>query len=358
MERRDGLLLLNAVGLFGHQIRALEAEYGDIVQAIERALSGDTDGDLLLDKLGAACSVFDLNSYKEKLRGLGVQATTILDGDYPDLLLEIDDAPMVLYHRGELNSPSYSLAVVGSRKCTSYASWTVDKLVQGLSEYGVTIVSGLALGVDKLAHIAALENGMRTVAVLGNGLDTVYPKSHLSLANRILDCCGAIISEFPLGAPPLPFHFPMRNRIISGLSLGVLVIEAQQKSGTLITAGLAAAQGREVFAVPGNINSLYSQGTNHLIRDGAKLVSRVEDIVEEIPSLMAMKQSAEQIQRDLSDLSDGERRIYELLVEEDRTIDELVALTNVNIGELTGQITLLEMRGLVRAMDNRWFIID
>lgn len=203
------------------------------------------------------------------------------DENYPCLLKEIYDPPQQLYYLGELKArEKFPLAVVGTRKISFYGKKATERLVNGLCQAGLTIVSGLALGVDGLAHQIALENGTRTIAVLGSGLDTVYPPDHKKLAKRIIDTGGALVSEYPPKTKPSKLTFPARNRIVAGMSLGVLVIEAPIKSGAMITARLALDQGREVFAVPGDIYSENSQGCNLLIKKGAKPVTKIEDILE------------------------------------------------------------------------------
>ena len=203
------------------------------------------------------------------------------DENYPRLLKEIYDPPQQLYCLGESKArEKFPLAVVGTRKISFYGRKTTEYLVNGLCQAGLTIVSGLALGVDGLAHQIALENGTKTIAVLGSGLDTVYPPAHKKLAKRIVDSGGALVSEYPPKTQPSKMTFPARNRIVAGISLGVLVIEAPMKSGALITARFALEQGREVFAVPGSIYSENSQGCNLLIKTGAKPVTKVEDILE------------------------------------------------------------------------------
>src|SRR2546423_13549696 len=221
-----------------------------------------------------------------RVRELGADVLVLDDGTYPALLREIDDPPITLYVKGEwqtcLDAPC--VALVGSRRCSTYGQNTATMLARELASRGVTIISGLARGIDAAAHRGALEAGGRTVAVLGTGVDEVYPRDHKKLAAEILDKGGALVSQFPLATPPLPENFPYRNRIISGLSLGTVLIEAAENSGSLITARLALEQGREVFAVPGNITSRNSFGTNYLIKAaGAKLVQQWQDVAAELP---------------------------------------------------------------------------
>lgn len=225
------------------------------------------------------------NAEVERLGRLGIDVVVLADEDYPALLREIHDPPIVLYLRGawreSLRQPC--LAVVGSRRSSSYGVNAAQSLARELAASQLTIVSGLARGIDAAAHRGALEAGGRTIAVVGTGLETTYPPEHEKLADEILAAAGALLSEFPLGTPPLPQNFPYRNRILSGLSFGVLIVEAAEHSGSLITARLAYEQGRDVFAVPGNITSQTSFGPNYLIKDGAKLIQCGRDVLEELP---------------------------------------------------------------------------
>src|SRR6184192_4930408 len=222
----------------------------------------------------------------EKVRKLGSDILVLDDGIYPALLRETYDPPVTLYVKGAwaecLERPC--IAIVGSRRCSTYGQNAALMLSRELAQRGVTIVSGLARGIDAAAHRGALEAGGRTVGVMGTGLDQIYPRDHKKLADEILAKKGALVTQFPLGTPPVSENFPYRNRVISGLSLGVVIVEAAEYSGSLITARLALEQNREVFAVPGNITSAQSFGPNHLIKQGAKLVDQWIDVIEEFPA--------------------------------------------------------------------------
>ena len=211
---------------------------------------------------------------------------TFLAEDYPKVLLEIPDPPPYLYVKGELRGSETAVAVVGSRRASTYGMLTTTRLATELAAHGVTVVSGMARGVDTAAHRGALSGGGRTIGVLGCGIDVVYPPENRKLFEEMAEK-GALVSEFPLGTLPLAENFPRRNRIISGMSRGVLVVEAMENSGSLITAQFALDQGREVFAIPGNINTSSSRGANRLIKQGAKLVESVDDILEELPQMSA-----------------------------------------------------------------------
>lgn len=294
---------------------------------------------------------FDFDSYFVRLEELEVRVLCSEEESYPKLLKEIAGKPPILYVKsakdieasGKILSAK-AIAVVGTRKVTGYGRQVTEMITEGLVDSGLVIVSGLARGVDEIAHETAINNKGLTIAVLGCGLDLVYPPEHKELANRIVKLGGALVSEFPLGMAAVPGNFPARNRIISGLSLGVVVTEAAEDSGSLITASDAAEQGREVFAVPGPITSPLSKGTSELIKKGAKLVSGVEDILEEL----GVRQVACRGMRDLGELGDGERKIIELLQNENLHIDEMARKLEIEMGKLGGMLSILEIKGIIR----------
>ncbi len=242
----------------------------------------------LVESFLAFRKTFDVNSYNLRLRNLRVETICLEEDNYPKTLKEISDPPFLIYVKSENKDQIWeifkkrAIAVVGTRKVTDYGKQVTEKITKGLVENNFVIISGLARGVDKIAHETTINSKGLTVAVLGCGLDVVYPPEHTDLEKKIIKNGGLIISEFPLGTQPNPGNFPVRNRIISGLSLGVVVTEAAEKSGSLITASCAAEQGREVFAVPGPITSPLSSGNSELLKKGAKLVTKVEDILEEL----------------------------------------------------------------------------
>ena len=291
----------------------------------------------------------------ERLRIEKAKLVTVFDEEYPKKLKEIDSPPYILYYKGSLEKiNNISIAVVGSRKATAYGKWCAQKLTHELAEIGVNIVSGLAVGIDSIAHKAALEAGANTYGVIGCGINVVYPKRNAEMYRQIIEKGGAVISEYYFNIQPFAYNFHDRNRIISGLSEGVLVIEAQERSGTLITAGHAANQGREIFAVPGNIDSLYSKATNGLIRDGAKLTASIDDIVEEILELKVRVRKQNNI--DYSKLSDNQKKIIACIKSGFSTIDELEQNTNIQTGELLSQLTLLEMKGIITQTPNKFLL--
>ncbi|MBI1766519.1 MAG: DNA-protecting protein DprA [Acidobacteria bacterium] len=312
------------------------------------------------------------NAEIERLEALHARVITLEDEDYPALLREIHDPPIALYVRGDLPR-AYAqpcLAVVGSRRCSTYGVNTAQMLARDLAANGLTIVSGMARGIDAAAHRGALEvaeAGGQTIAIVGTGLETIYPKEHKGLEAEIM-AHGAVISEFPLGTPPLPQNFPYRNRILSGLCFGVLVVEAAEHSGSLITARLAYEQGREVFAVPGNITSQTSFGPNYLIKDGAKLVQQWRDVVEELP--LDMKEKILDVQR-LAEQKDGnvqplfpavefsasERQLLEILsADVPAHIDQLLMSSGLASAELMNALLSLEMKDRIRELPGKSFI--
>jgi DNA processing protein len=287
---------------------------------------------------------------------IGAKLLTINDGLYPSNLKNIPDAPPLLYMRGEiLPEDRQAIAVVGSRTFTDYGRRATERIVGHLAELGLTIVSGLARGIDSCAHRAALRAGGRTIAVFGCGLDRIYPGENVKLADEIL-ASGAWLSEFPLGTRPDPVNFPRRNRLISGLSLGVVVVEAGEKSGALLTAGCALEQNREVFAVPGDITKATSVGTNSLIQQGAKLVTSLEDILEELKGLGITKDRGRREKEREVSLPREERRVYDLLSEAPLHIDKLTESLESRTSEVLTALLALELKGLVRQLPGKRFV--
>ncbi len=306
------------------------------------------------------------------IRKFGGEILILDDGVYPSLLREIYDPPLALYVKGAwaecLERPC--VAIVGSRRSSTYGLNAATMLARDLAQRGVTIVSGFARGIDAAAHRGAMEGGGRTVAVLGTGIDQVYPRDHKKLADEILATGGALVTQFPLATPPVSENFPYRNRIISGLSLGVVVVEAAENSGSLITARLAIEQNREVFAVPGNITSRNSFGTNYLIKGaGAKLVQQWQDIAAELPPqvaanllpppLAAKKKESftDQLAMMPQDLTGYEQSIFKLLsADSPAHIDALLDRSRISISDLNAALLTLEIRDLVRALPGKCFV--
>ena len=333
--------------------------------ASERELTEVGLGEGLVKRFIEFRKTFDFGGYFQKLERLGIEVLCADEEGYPKLLKEVQSFPPVLYAKsiksitGITSLPAESagikggtaifekkaIAVVGTRKVTGYGRQVTEMIVEGLVASGLVVVSGLARGVDEIAHKTTINNNGLTIAVLGCGLDLIYPPEHKDLAEKVVESGGAIVSEFPMGMAAVPGNFPARNRIISGLSLGVVVTEAAEDSGSLITASNAAEQGREVFAVPGPITSPLSRGTSELIKKGAKLVSGVEDILEE---LGVKEVSKVRDLRDMVDLTDGEKKIVDLLENENLHIDEMARRLEVDTGKLGGILSILEIKGIIR----------
>ena len=286
---------------------------------------------------------------------------TLTDSNYPRLLREIPDPPPFLYVYGRLEGHSGNLAVVGSRNATAYGLSTTHNLCASLASHNLTIVSGMARGIDTAAHEGALAAKGQTIAVLGSGLERIYPVENRKLFHRIAEN-GAVVSEFPLMAEPEAHHFPIRNRIISGMSLGTIVVEATRKSGSLITARLAAEQNREVFAVPGSIQSFKSAGTHTLIKQGAKLVEHAQDVIEELAPFVQFNESLEnnpwdQTGEKLGLLSGDEVRVYHALEPYPVHIDDLVRKISMKPGKLLSILLKLELNGMVQQSPGKLFSI-
>lgn len=283
----------------------------------------------------------------ENIEKENVKIITYMDENYPKKLLEILDYPKILYLKGTLNKEDLdSIAVVGARKPTQYGKTVTEKITRGLSKAKITIVSGMAEGIDSIAHKVSLENNNRTIAVLGTGIDIIYPTKNRELYGNIINN-GCVISEYPLGTKGLPYNFPLRNRIISGLSTGIVITEAKKKSGTLITAEYGLEQGKDIFSVPGNINSLNSEGTNNLIKDGAKLTQTVEDILEEIPEFKDRIHLLKEEKIEVN-LSIEEKRIVDYLKVEPKSLEYISIETKIPVSKLFGIMTILEMKKQVR----------
>lgn len=305
--------------------------------------------------LVAGRSSIDPDAELDRLSKAGVRLITVRDDAYPRRLKQIHAPPPVLFVRGNiLDEDERSVAVVGTRKASAYGREVAAALAGDLARAGVTVVSGLARGIDGVAHDAALAAGGRTIAVLGSGVDVIYPREHGKLAARIIEA-GALISEFPLGTRPLAENFPRRNRIISGTTLGTVVIEASEGSGALITASMALEQNREVFAVPGNIFAPHSRATNDLIKaSGAKLVTRVEDVLEEL-NLTAVDRQAE-MPIDIPEPVGEESDVLKHVTFDPIHIDEITRTSGLQVTQVSGALTMLELRGRIRQVGGRNYV--
>jgi len=359
VTNRDILIWLNSLNIGNRNIQKLMEQLDDLqelwnmpsdkIQKLRNISSA------VLDKIILNRNEDRLKRIYEDIHKNEVDVITIYDENYPEGLKNIYDKPLVLYVKGNMIEQDHiALAVVGSRKATNYGKWATEYFVKELVKLNVTIISGFASGIDSIAHKTSLENGGRTIAVLGNGLDVIYPRKNKELYNEILKN-GALITEYTFGVQPLPYNFPQRNRIISGLSLGIVVIEAKEKSGSLITAEHALEQGKEVFALPGNINSIFSRGTNKLIKEGAKLIMNIEDIVEEIYELKKNFIRYKEEEIDYSQLSDLEIRVVDILKEGPIQSDMIALKVGLDISTVNSTLTILEMKGIIKEMTGRIF---
>ncbi len=292
----------------------------------------------------------DPNQYLDSIYKRGIQIKTIFDADYPKLLSQIYDPPIIIYFLGNLIHLPTHIGVVGTRNITSYGKLVTEKFSLGLAKAGLIIVSGLARGVDTIAHRSTVEVKGKTIAVLGGGLSHIFPAENINLADQIVEMGGAVISEFPPDFPSLPGNFPSRNRIISGLSKAVLVTEAAQDSGSLITARQALDQGREVFAVPGPITSSVSIGALELIKQGAQLVVDPSEILETLGIDNLILESSQLTDQRLETLSEFDRVILELLENEPKHLDEICRLLSKPTPQISASLIKMEIQGFVKNM--------
>ena len=339
---------LRLLSHFGSPERALAASMEELsrVKGVSASAAAAIKSHDCRDAARAEC---------EKLAASGAEVVDILSGRYPRLLMEIPDPPPYFYLKGKLEGSEIAVAIVGSRRASQYGLTTATRLARDLALQGVTVVSGMARGIDTAAHWGALKNGGRSVAILGCGIDLVYPPENAALYQSLAEG-GALVSEFPLGTPPLSENFPRRNRIISALSRGVLVVEAGEASGSLITAQYALEQGREVFAVPGNVSVSGSRGVNGLIKDGAKLVERVEDILEELQ--LQPHATGPHPQPSSFPLSPQEAEIYALLCQGALQIDDIIVQSALTAGEVSATLLRLELKGAIVQLPGKRFAVS
>ena len=369
MTSREAYIALNMVNGIGPiRVRALLDRFNE-PQAILSASKSDL---MQVEGVGeeVARSVMswreqaDLDAELQRIEKAGVRVVARDDAEYPKHLREVYDPPVVLYVKGELSErDALAIAIVGSRRTTLYGQEMARKLAFQLARVGVTVVSGLARGIDTAAHNGALQAKGRTVGVIGCGIDVMYPPENQKLADEIVEKGGAVVTEFPFGVKPDKQNFPMRNRIISGWSLGTVVVEANLKSGALITANQAGEQGRQVFAVPGRADSILSRGTNKLIKDGAKLTEDVEDILNEFEYLFP-KRDTEQAEADLLGggtkpalrLSEAEEKVMAHLGQEETAIDEIIRASGLTTACVSATLLALEMKRLVRQLPGKQYV--
>ena len=384
MNEQEALMILNAVnGLVNMRIRSLLDRYGSALAVLSLSEADLKNDGIVPDKILQNLIQFPRDNFLktefDQMAKRKAQVITFGDAAYPALLKEIPDAPLVLYCKGGDLSLEHglSMAMVGTRKASPYGLSAASKLSKRLAELGFTVVSGLARGIDTAAHKGALMAGGRSIAVLGCGLSHVYPLENEDLLEEIAEG-GAVVSEFSMQTPPFAHNFPRRNRIVSGLALGVIVIEAAQRSGALITADCALEQGRDVFAVPGRIDSLSSEGVHHLIKQGAKLVTCIEDILEDLePKCSALLKTKGQgsslspVPRaplnqprmpgdsstgdKLNGLSDDERDVFSHITDRPVHIDALTHSCRPSVAVMS-ILLRLELKKLVRQMPGKLFV--
>lgn len=341
-----GFNLIKGIGAV--RMQALIQHFGDLELAWSAPPAELAQAGLslkVIERIVQARQNVDLRKLWNKIEAQGIQILTWEDEAYPQRLKEIEQPPPVLYVRGEyLPEDVFSVAIVGTRRVTAYGRQITEELAAFLAANGITVISGLARGVDVIAHQTALKAGGRTIGVLGSGVDKIYPPEHRALAEKMAER-GAIISDYPPGTPPDASNFPPRNRIISGLSLAVVVIEAGETSGALITAEFAAEQGREVFAVPGSILAPQSKGTNKLIQKGALPLLSVDDLMQALDLTRLGEQKAA---RKIIPTDETEARLMHVLGAEPLHVDEIRQQAELPIERVTAALALMELKGMVR----------
>ncbi len=365
MTPTEAYLALNMLPNIGPvRVRTLLETFGE-PQAILDASSSQLTriqgiGPEVADSITRWRALADLDGELNRIEKAGVHVVTQRDAEYPSLLKQIASPPLVLYVRGKLDPrDSHSVGIVGSRRTTLYGRETAQKLAIQLAHCGMTVTSGGARGIDTAAHEGALKIQGRTVAVVGCGLDVIYPPENKELFEKIA-ATGAVISEFPFGTEPDKQTFPMRNRIISGMSLGVVVVEASLTSGALITVNFASEQGRQIFAVPGRIDSPLSKGPHRLIQEGAKLVEDAEDILEEFEYLFSKKERTSTAAAAgtiaAPNLTETEGKIYALVHDDEVTLDEMIRASGLTSAAVSATLLALEMKKLVRQLPGKRFV--
>jgi len=341
-----GFNLVKGIGAV--RLRALQEHFGDLSLAWQAPLDALQAAGLsqkIAERVIQARASVNLDRFMEQIAAQAIQVLTWEDEAYPSRLKDIDQPPPILYLRGELTiEDSWAVAVVGTRRVTAYGRQVTEELASYLAQNGVTVVSGLARGVDAIAHQAALKAGGRTLAVMGNGVDRIYPPEHRALAEQML-MSGALLSDYAPGTPPESANFPPRNRIIAGLSLAVVVVEAGETSGALITAQFAVDQGREVFAVPGNILAPQSKGTNRLIQQGAHPLLSARDVLE---ALNLTRVSEQRLVRKALPADNVEAQVLNVLAHEPLHVDEIRNQTGLPIERVSATLVMMELKGMVR----------
>jgi DNA processing protein len=354
MEDSELLIALNMIPMLGSKrisdiSSTFKNMHGFLKAGREELMQVPGISDKLCEHILKYREKIDPSAEIARAKKIGAQIVTIADKDYPELLGQIYDPPPVLYVLGDVSTLKYNaVAIVGTRKASSYGKNVAENFARELASREINVVSGMARGIDSYAHKGATDAGGPTTAVLGCGIDIVYPPENINLMKKIIHC-GCIVTCFPMGMRPISSNFPARNRIISGLSLGTLVVEAAEKSGSLITADFALEQGREVFAVPGSILSPYSRGTHKLIKQGAKLVENIDDILSELYIEGATTDEIKESETPTS-LSGDERAVLELIDFQPVHMEQLLAESQKASGEINSIITRLELKGLITTL--------
>jgi DNA processing protein len=350
-----GFNLIKGIGAV--RMQSLVAHFGDLELAWKAAPAELAQAGLglkVIERVVQARENVDLEQVWDKIQKQGIQILTWHDEAYPQRLKEIDQPPPVLYVRGEyLPDDLFAVAVVGTRRVTAYGRQITEELAAFLAANGMTVISGLARGVDAIAHQTALKAGGRTIAVLGSGVDKIYPPEHRTLAEQMMER-GAILSDYALGTQPEAANFPPRNRIISGLSLAVVVVEAGETSGALITAEFAAEQGREVFAVPGSILAPQSKGTNKLIQNGALPLLSVNDLMQALDITRVGEQKAA---RKIMPADAIEAKLLTVLTNEPMHVDEIRNQSELPIEKVSAALVLMELKGMVRQVGGMNYVV-
>lgn len=364
MEKRDKLLwywISKKEELGQRTIKKLIDKF----QSIERIYEAKTNEleefhlkEEILSYLMKKVSVHELAEEMEKMKQRGIYFVSMDEEEYPSRLKKLYDAPWFLYYRGELPKEEMpSVAIIGARNCTVYGSDVSYYFAKELSEHGVQIISGLARGIDGMAHQGAVASNGKTYGVIGNGVDLCYPRENYELYQKVVGA-GGILSEYPLGSKALPYHFPLRNRLIAGLSDGILVIEAKEKSGTLITVDSGLEQGKDIYAIPGKIKDEFSKGCNCLIQNGAKLVLSPEDILVELrdryPAILRWNEKSNYILKE--GLTEEEQKVYALLSYQAVHIEELMEQTKLSQGQLLETLFDLECKQYARMISAQHYI--
>ncbi len=345
-------------GIGPAKVRALIDNFGDLEHAWSAApidLKAAGLDRKAIESFVNTRSAIDLDRELDRIEKVGAKIIIWDDPDYPPLLRNIPDPPPVLYMKGQLTAADreWTISIVGTRKASAYGRQAAETLAEELTHNGVTIVSGLARGIDAAAHEAALKAGGRSIGVLACGIDQVYPPEHKRLADRLIEH-GAVMTEMPIGSPPEAGTFPARNRIISGLALGTIVIEAGETSGALITADRALEQGREVFAVPGNIFSKASLGTNRLIKEGATLITSAQDVMEALNLKMIVEHSEA---RAVIPDDATEAKLLSLLSHDPIHVDQIVNDSGLPITQVSSTLAMMELKGMVRQIGGMQYIV-